>query len=67
MGRPKKQIDDLLTVASAEADRLGMSYGQFSAMCQNKYPKCHNPIARYFEDQFLAGRKVKGGGPSCST
>ncbi len=55
MGRPKKENDDILTLASAEAHRMGMNYGRFSAMCQQKYPKSRNPIGRYFEDQYLAG------------
>ncbi len=58
MGRPKKKNDDMLTLASAEAHRLGMNYGRFSAMCQQKYPKSRNPIGRYFEDQYLA--RVQG-------
>ncbi len=61
MSRPKKKNDDLLALASAEARRLGMKYWEFEAMCRKKYPKSRNPMARYFEDQYLNGLKGRDG------
>lgn len=48
--RIKTNPPDSLDLASRVADRLGMSWGAFSAMCYQKYPEAAKPIAAYLAD-----------------
>ncbi len=50
----QEQKPDLLAEASSEALSLGMSYGEFSAMCSKMFPVSRNPISLYFEDRHKA-------------
>lgn len=41
---------DSLDIKSRVPDRLGMTWGQFSAMCKDRYPDSRYPIQAYIDD-----------------